>query len=53
MYCYDEQNIFLGVISCFPKKGEEHAWGDDSYVCTGEMTKEYGCRNGMIFKKVN
>lgn len=52
MYCYDENGKFLGVVSCFPKEGEEHAWGDDAYICTGEMTTEKGCENGTIFKKI-
>lgn len=53
MYCYDEQGKLLGAISCIPKKDEEHAWGDDVYVCTGETTSGLGCKNGMIFKKIN
>lgn len=53
MYCYDEQGNCLGVISCAPKGGEEHAWGDNFYICTGEWTKDKGCENGLIFKKVN
>lgn len=51
MYCYDEQHQLIGVISCFPKAGEEHAWGDDLYLCTGNQTTGLGCRNGIIFKK--
>lgn len=53
MYCYDEKANLIGVISCFPKEGEEHAWGEDVYVCTGKTTSGLGCENGMIFKKLN
>lgn len=52
MYCYDENEKFLGVVSCFPKEGEEHAWGDDVYICVGTTT-DLGCKNGMIFNKIN
>ena len=53
MYCYDEKGELLGVISCIPKEGEEHLWGDTAYVCTGEVTTNKGCKeNGMIFNKV-
>lgn len=51
MYCYDENGKFLSVISCIPKKDEEHAWDGVLYICTGEFTTGLGCRNGMIFKK--
>lgn len=51
MYCYDEEGICLGVIACFPKKGEEHMWDDDLYICTGEVHKN-GCRTGIIFRKI-
>ena len=54
MYCYDENGKSLGAISCISKKGEEHMWIDENvYICTGETTKNLGCKNGMIFKKVN
>lgn len=54
MYCYDDNGQFLSVISCIPHEGEEHYWeGYGVYECTGEFTKGLGCRNGMIFRKVD
>ncbi|MED3562294.1 hypothetical protein [Bacillus xiapuensis] len=52
MYCYDDKGTFLGVVSCFPEVGEEHTWGEDVYICVG-TTMNLGCKNGMIFNKIN
>jgi hypothetical protein len=49
MYCYDEKGQELGVVSCFPKAGEQHMWGDDVYECIGD-NEEKGCKYGMVFK---
>ena len=52
MYCYDEYFKMLGFVDFNPQKSEEHMWGDVLYTCTGEMTKEMGCKNGIIFKQL-
>jgi hypothetical protein len=49
MYCYDENGILLGVVSCFPEIGEQHMWGDNTYECIGTNDKN-NCTSGMVFK---
>jgi hypothetical protein len=60
MNCYDEHGEYLGMISCFPKEGEEHVWYDREGNCVYEGVfmryeekNDGNCLKAAIFSRLH